>query len=496
MAPPRNVHASQNQTGTGRPPSHAENGSSKASPPRRTTRVASTTNVIAHARHAQVQGWRRRLRSGIRGAVRSSARSSSSRRSGVRLPDRRPTRDRSDEPPGRRPADRADVRLQALAVVVVLYLDAVGLSGAQIGLLLTLTLLGDAAISLWLTAHADAAEDAGASSSWAPSCSLAGGLAFAATPVFAVLLVAATIGVVGPSGETRWARSSPSSARSRSSSTPLAGRMCSRGTSSRLPWPPRSARWPRGRASGAGCGAPADAYRIVVVGLRPRGRPPGGGLLARLAGGRGTPGEVVHAHAISVRARAPPLPSRRDPAVRALRARCLRGRARRCRASSPSGSISRFGVDPAVLGSDPLRGECAGGDLARCGLAPRRALFGRSVPWCSRTPVERAADPRPPHAHSAARRVALLAASASARWTCRRGGPHHGVVAPTAVRRRRGRGDRAQPRGRGVTAHRRAAAHRVAYIGAPFVIAGTLKIVYDVLCYRQLRPCARPRSVP
>ena len=31
-----------------------------------------------------------------------------------------------------------------LAVVLVLYLDAIGLSGGQIGVLLTLTLLGDA----------------------------------------------------------------------------------------------------------------------------------------------------------------------------------------------------------------------------------------------------------------------------------------------------------------------------------------------------------------
>jgi predicted MFS family arabinose efflux permease len=86
-----------------------------------------------------------------------------------------------------------------LAVVVVLYLDAVGLSGAEIGLLLTATLLGDAVISLWLTTHADRIGRrrvlvAGA------ILLLAGGLAFAATPVFVVLLVAATIGVISPSG--------------------------------------------------------------------------------------------------------------------------------------------------------------------------------------------------------------------------------------------------------------------------------------------------------
>src|SRR5512143_3200478 len=42
-----------------------------------------------------------------------------------------------------------------LSVVLVLYLTQVGLSEALIGLLLTLTLAGDAVISLWLTTSAD-----------------------------------------------------------------------------------------------------------------------------------------------------------------------------------------------------------------------------------------------------------------------------------------------------------------------------------------------------
>src|ERR1035437_9789786 len=41
------------------------------------------------------------------------------------------------------------------SVVLVLYLSALGLPAPAIGLLLPLTLLGDAAISLWLTTHAD-----------------------------------------------------------------------------------------------------------------------------------------------------------------------------------------------------------------------------------------------------------------------------------------------------------------------------------------------------
>ena len=42
-----------------------------------------------------------------------------------------------------------------LSVVLVLYLVALGVEGVMVGLILTLTLLGDAAISLWLTTHAD-----------------------------------------------------------------------------------------------------------------------------------------------------------------------------------------------------------------------------------------------------------------------------------------------------------------------------------------------------
>jgi predicted MFS family arabinose efflux permease len=86
-----------------------------------------------------------------------------------------------------------------LAVVLVLYLDALGFSGAEVGLLLTLTLLGDAAVSLWLTTHADRIGRrrvllAGA------ALMLGAGLLFAATPVYVVLVVAATIGVISPSG--------------------------------------------------------------------------------------------------------------------------------------------------------------------------------------------------------------------------------------------------------------------------------------------------------
>jgi MFS family permease len=42
-----------------------------------------------------------------------------------------------------------------LSVVLVVYLTGVGLTDAQTGLLLTLTLVGDTAVSLFLTTQAD-----------------------------------------------------------------------------------------------------------------------------------------------------------------------------------------------------------------------------------------------------------------------------------------------------------------------------------------------------
>ena len=119
------------------------------------------------------------------------------------MAERPQTHGRTTEPPGQpQPRDvgllftTRTLRLFSygvLAVVLVLYLTAIGLTGGEIGLLLALTLLGDAAISLWLTTHADRLGRrrvlvAGA------LLVLAAGLVFVATPVYAVLVVAATSG--------------------------------------------------------------------------------------------------------------------------------------------------------------------------------------------------------------------------------------------------------------------------------------------------------------
>jgi len=86
-----------------------------------------------------------------------------------------------------------------LSVVLVLYLAQLGLSEWLIGLLLSLTLIGDAAISLWMTTSADRVGRrrilmAGA------GLMLFAGVLFALTDKLALLLIAAIIGVISPSG--------------------------------------------------------------------------------------------------------------------------------------------------------------------------------------------------------------------------------------------------------------------------------------------------------
>src|SRR5467141_3738473 len=86
-----------------------------------------------------------------------------------------------------------------LSVIFVLYLSEVGLSTKQIGALLTLTLLGDTAISLWMTTTADHTRRrrmliAGA------ILMIFAAVAFALTRNFAILLIVGIVGVISPSG--------------------------------------------------------------------------------------------------------------------------------------------------------------------------------------------------------------------------------------------------------------------------------------------------------
>jgi MFS family permease len=86
-----------------------------------------------------------------------------------------------------------------MSVVLVLHLAAAGLDERQAGLLLTLTLAGDAILSLWITTHADRGGRRRMLLLGAGLMIFAGAL-FASTRSFALLLVAATIGIMSPSG--------------------------------------------------------------------------------------------------------------------------------------------------------------------------------------------------------------------------------------------------------------------------------------------------------
>ena len=86
-----------------------------------------------------------------------------------------------------------------LSVVLILYLASIHIDAHRIGLLLTLTLIGDVIVSLFLTTRADAF---GRRRTLIAGAILmaAAATVFALTRDFTLLVIAATIGVISPSG--------------------------------------------------------------------------------------------------------------------------------------------------------------------------------------------------------------------------------------------------------------------------------------------------------
>jgi MFS family permease len=84
-----------------------------------------------------------------------------------------------------------------LAVILVLYLTEAGFSEKQVGLLFTLTLIGDAGISLWLTTHADGFGRKRTLLIGA-LLMLGAGIVFVLTKNIFILTIAAIIGVISP----------------------------------------------------------------------------------------------------------------------------------------------------------------------------------------------------------------------------------------------------------------------------------------------------------
>ena len=383
-----------------------------------------------------------------------------------------------------------------LAVVLVLYLAAIGLNGGQVGLLLGLTLLGDALVSLWLTTHADRIGRRKVLLVGAILMLLAG-LVFVATPVFAVLLVAATIGVISPSGN----EVGPFLAVEQASLSQLVPDRRRTGLFARYQLAGSFSTAAGTLAGGVvsqlaiNAGAsPADAYRYVIIGYAIAG-----GALALLF------------TRVSPRVEVPPA----DVADQAIRDRLglhrSRGVVLRLSALfaldafaggfAIQGFIAfwfqnRYGLDPAMLGlilsaANVLAGFSA---LAAAPLAARFGLIRTMVFTHLPSNILLMLVPLMPNLQLAV--VMLLARFAISQMDVpTRQSYTMAIVAPDE--RSAAAGVTGIARSLGVAASPLIAAPlyaSVALAGLPFIISGGLKVVYDLLLYRSFKRVRPPEE--
>jgi MFS family permease len=383
-----------------------------------------------------------------------------------------------------------------LAVVLVLYLAAIGLDGGQVGLLLGLTLLGDAGVSLWLTTHADRIGRRRVLLVGAILMLLAG-LAFVATPVFAVLLVAATIGVISPSGN----EVGPFLAVEQASLTQL---VPARERTGLFAWYQLAGSFSTAAGTLAGGvvsqlainggASPADAYRFVIIGYAIAG-----GALALLF------------TRVSPRVEVPPA----DVADQTIRDRLglhrSRGVVLRLSALfaldafaggfAIQGFIAfwfqnRYDVDPGALGvilsaANVLAGFSA---LAAGRLAARFGLIRTMVFTHLPSNILLMLVPLMPNLQLAV--VMLLARFAISQMDVpTRQSYTMAIVAPDE--RSAAAGVTGIARSLGVAASPLFAAPlyaSVALAGLPFIISGGLKVVYDLLLYRNFKRVRPPEE--
>ena len=385
-----------------------------------------------------------------------------------------------------------------VSVVLVLYLTALGLTAIEVGVLLALTLLGDAGVSLWLTTHADRIGRRRTLVVGAVLM-LAAGLTFVATPVYAVLLIAATIGVISPSGNevgpflaveqaalsqvVHPDRRTTIFARYQlvGSFATAAGALVG-GSAAQV-------------AIDAGASA-ADAYRLVLVGYALAGV--GLALLfSRASTEIEVPRDVVTDVSVPTR-----LGLHRSQRV-VLRLSALFALDAFAGGFVIAGFITlwfrdRFGMDPAALGglifgANILAGlsALAAGPLARRFGLVRTMVFTHLpsnvllvlVPFMPTLPL--------------AAVVLLVRFSISQMDVPTRQSYTMAVVAPDE--RSAAAGVTGIARSLGVAASPLIAAPlylTAALAGAPFVIAGGLKIGYDLLLYRAFRSSPAPEEVP
>jgi predicted MFS family arabinose efflux permease len=383
-----------------------------------------------------------------------------------------------------------------LAVVLVLYLDAIGLTGGEIGLLLTLTLLGDVLISLWLTTHADRLGRrrvllAGA------LLLLAAGLVFAATPLFAVLLVAATVGVISPSGN----EVGPFLAIEQASLTQLA------------PSDRRTHLFARYQVAGALAAAvgalvagviaqvvagrmasAADAYRAVIVGYALVG------VVLALLFWRVSPAVEVPRQSVE------DVPIRTRLGLHRSQRLVLRLSGLFALDAFAGGFVmssfiafwfsQRFDVDPAVLGAILFAANvlAAVSALAAVPIARRIGLVRTMVFTHLPSNVLLILVPLMPTLPLAVL-VLLVRFSISQMDVPTRQSYTMAIVEPDE--RSAAAGVTGIARSLGVAAAPLIAAPLLvgsAFTGAPFVVAGSLKIVYDLLLYRDFRATRPPEE--
>ena len=384
-----------------------------------------------------------------------------------------------------------------VSVVLVLYLTAIRLSAAEIGLLLALTLLGDAAVSLWLTTHADRIGRRRVLGAGA-GLMLVAGLAFVATPIYLVLVVAATIGVISPSGNevgpflaveqaalsqvVGGARRTSILARYQlTGSFATAGGALVGGGAAQL-------------AIGAGASA-ADAYRLVIVGYALVGVALAF-LFSRASARIEVPPNEVTDAAIRTR-----LGLHRSQRV-VLRLSALFALDAFAGGFVIAGFITlwfrdRFGMDPAALGglifgANILAGLSA---LAAGPLAQRFGLVRTMVFTHLPSNVLPLGVPFMPTLPLAAS-VLLIRFSISQMDVPTRQSYTIAIVAPDE--RSAAAGVTGIARSLGVAASPLIAAPlylSAALAGTPFVIAGGLKIVYDALLYRAFRTRPAPEEI-
>jgi predicted MFS family arabinose efflux permease len=384
-----------------------------------------------------------------------------------------------------------------LAVVLVLYLDAIGLSGAAIGLLLALTLLGDAAVSLWLTTHADRIGRrrvliAGA------ILLLAAGTIFAATPIFAVLLVTATIGVISPSGN----EIGPFLAVEQASLAQLIdpGRRTQLFARYQLVGSLATAVGSLAagtvvQAAAGSSGSPEAAYRVVIVAYALVGV-----VLAVLFAQVSPAIEVADAEGAD-------LTIRRRLGLHRSQGVVVRLSALFALDAFAGGFVMqsfiafwfsrRFGVDPAALGAILFGANilAAISALAAGPLAARFGLIRTMVFTHLPSNVLLVLVPLMPTLPLAA--IVLLARFAISQMDVpTRQSYTMAIVAPDE--RSAAAGVTGIARSLGVAASPLIAAPLLigsAFAGMPFVIAGTLKIVYDLLLYRRFQVLRPPEEL-